>query len=121
MLCGINTGQHSEYLVARSADPSLFLFTYLKVYVHVGDSNENRVYLSLFVKVSRGERSFNIKISQVEDDLAPDNCLQYFTDGEGIIKSFNYDVDGSIVSNREATYLVSNSQEFLTDLALIYQ
>ncbi|KAL7728449.1 hypothetical protein ACLKA6_005208 [Drosophila palustris] len=85
VLCGINTGQH--------------------IYVHVGDSNESKVYLSVFVKVSSGARSFNIKISQVEDDLAPDNCLQYFSDGEGIIKSFNYDVDGSIVNNREATYL----------------
>ncbi|XP_034487949.1 uncharacterized protein LOC117792093 [Drosophila innubila] len=84
MLCGINTGQH--------------------IYVHVGDSNESKVYLSVFVKVSTGARSFNIKISQIEDDLAPDNCLQYFSDGEGIIKSFNYDVDGSIVYNREATY-----------------
>ncbi|KAH8310785.1 hypothetical protein KR044_003015, partial [Drosophila immigrans] len=85
ILCGINTGQH--------------------IYVHVGDSNEGKVYLSVFVKVSSGGRSFNIKISQVEDDLAPDNCLQYYSDGEGVIKSFNYDADGSIVNNREATYL----------------
>ncbi|KAH8399483.1 hypothetical protein KR215_011695 [Drosophila sulfurigaster] len=85
ILCGINTGQH--------------------IYVHVGDSNEGKVYFSVFVKVSGGGRSFNIKITQVDDDLAPDNCLQYYSDGEGIIKSFNYDADGSIVSNREATYL----------------
>ncbi|XP_017959057.1 uncharacterized protein LOC108653207 [Drosophila navojoa] len=85
ILCGINTGQH--------------------LYVHVGDSTESKVYLSVFVKVSSGGRSFNIMISQLEDQLAPDNCLQYFKDGEGIIKSFNYDVAGSIVDNREATYL----------------
>ncbi|XP_064550423.1 uncharacterized protein LOC135436670 [Drosophila montana] len=85
ILCGINTGQH--------------------IYVHVGDSNESKVYLSVFVRVSSGSRSFNIMIRQIEDELAPDNCLQYFTDGEGIIKSFNYDVAGSIVENREATYL----------------
>ncbi|ALC46982.1 CG14280 [Drosophila busckii] len=85
IICGINTGQH--------------------IYVHVGDSNEPKVYLSVFVKVSSGARSFNIKVSQLEDNLAPDNCLQYFNAGEGIIKSFNYDVDGSIVDNREATYL----------------
>ncbi|EDW38515.1 GL12640 [Drosophila persimilis] len=84
ILCGINTGQH--------------------IYIHVGDSNEGKVYLSVFVKVSSGGRSFNIKVTQVEDDLAPNNCLQYFTETEGIVKSFNYDTDGSIVDNREATY-----------------
>ncbi|KAH8256454.1 hypothetical protein KR032_007644 [Drosophila birchii] len=84
VLCGINTGQH--------------------IYIHVGDSNEGKVYLSVFMKVSGGGRSFNIKVTQVDDDLAPNNCLQYFTEGEGLIKSFNYDSDGSIVDNREATY-----------------
>ncbi|XP_052852683.1 uncharacterized protein LOC128262451 isoform X1 [Drosophila gunungcola] len=84
ILCGINTGQH--------------------IYIHVGDSNENKVYLSVFMKVSGGGRSFNIKVNQLEDDLAPNNCLQYFPESEGLIKSFNYDTDGSIVDNREATY-----------------
>ncbi|XP_030374215.1 uncharacterized protein LOC115623811 [Scaptodrosophila lebanonensis] len=84
VLCGINTGQH--------------------IYVHVGDTTEGKIYLSIFVKVSSGGRSFNIKISQLEDELAPTNCLQYFSDGEGIIKSFNYDLDGTIVDNREASY-----------------
>ncbi|XP_043654157.1 uncharacterized protein LOC122620648 [Drosophila teissieri] len=84
ILCGINTGQH--------------------IYIHVGDSNEGKVYLSVFMKVSGGGRSFNIKVTQVDDDLAPNNCLQYFPEAEGVIKSFNYDTDGSIVDNREATY-----------------
>ncbi|EDX12353.1 uncharacterized protein LOC6727470 [Drosophila simulans] len=84
ILCGINTGQH--------------------IYIHVGDSNEGKVYLSVFMKVSGGGRSFNIKVTQVDDNLAPNNCLQYFPEAEGVIKSFNYDTDGSIVDNREATY-----------------
>ncbi|EDV48506.1 uncharacterized protein LOC6553815 [Drosophila erecta] len=84
ILCGINTGQH--------------------IYIHVGDSNEGKVYLSVFMKVSGGGRSFNIKVTQVDDELAPNNCLQYFPEAEGVIKSFNYDTDGSIVDNREATY-----------------
>lgn len=94
--------------------------TYLSVYIHVGDSNEGKVYLSVFMKVSGGGRSFNIKVTQVDDNLAPNNCLQYFHDAEGVIKSFNYDTDGSIVDNREATYFVSqipfnltNSNKFL--------
>ncbi|EDW49486.1 uncharacterized protein LOC6619089 [Drosophila sechellia] len=84
ILCGINTGQH--------------------IYIHVNDSNEGKVYLSVFMKVSGGGRSFNIKVTQVNDNLAPNNCLQYFPEAEGVIKSFNYDTDGSIVDNREATY-----------------
>ncbi|KAH8324991.1 hypothetical protein KR074_002246 [Drosophila pseudoananassae] len=104
VLCGINTGQHSKLYLCHSTllfDKKFYIFS---VYIHVGDSNESKVYLSVFVKVSGGGRSFNIKVSQLEDNLAPNNCLQYFTDGEGIVKSFNYDTDGSIVDNREATY-----------------
>jgi len=81
-------------------------FNPIAVYIHVGDSNEGKVYLSVFMKVSGGGRSFNIKVTQLEDNLAPNNCLQYFPEAEGLIKSFNYDTDGSIVDNREATYFV---------------
>ncbi|XP_039492147.1 uncharacterized protein LOC120452130 isoform X1 [Drosophila santomea] len=95
ILCGINTGQH--------------------IYIHVGDSNEGKVYLSVFMKVSGGGRSFNIKVTQLDDDLAPNNCLQYFPEAEGVIKSFNYDTDGSIVDNREATYFVSQRLFNLTN------
>jgi len=70
-------------------------FNPIAVYIHVGDSNEGKVYLSVFMKVSGGGRSFNIKVTQLEDNLAPNNCLQYFPEAEGLIKSFNYDTDGS--------------------------
>ncbi|XP_073819676.1 uncharacterized protein [Musca autumnalis] len=85
VLCGINTGQH--------------------IYVHVGHSPDRKVYLSIFAKVPTGSRTFNLKITQLEDNLAPDGCLQYYTDMEGIVKSFNYDIEGTVVDNKLATYL----------------
>ncbi|XP_011294130.2 uncharacterized protein LOC101889317 [Musca domestica] len=85
VLCGINTGH--------------------LMYVHVGHSPDRKVYLSIFAKVPTGSRSFNLKITQLEDNLAPDGCLQYYTDMEGIVKSFNYDIEGTVVDNKLATYL----------------
>ncbi|XP_073819774.1 uncharacterized protein [Musca autumnalis] len=85
VLCGINTGQH--------------------IYVNVGHSPDRKVYLSIFAKVPTGSRTFNFKITQLEDNLAPDGCLQYYTDMEGIVKSFNYDIEGTVVDNKLATYL----------------
>ncbi|XP_037821373.1 uncharacterized protein LOC119610297 [Lucilia sericata] len=84
VLCGINTGQH--------------------IYVDVENSPDSKIYLSFFAKVPTGSRSFNIKINLLEDNLAPLGCLQYYTELEGIVKSFNYDIEGTIVDNKEATY-----------------
>ncbi|XP_055912861.1 uncharacterized protein LOC129946631 [Eupeodes corollae] len=84
IICGINTGQH--------------------IYVDVDNAIENRVYVSVFAKGS-SPRSFNIKITQLERDFAPDDCLQFYTEPEGYIKSFNYDQFGTIVESGEATYL----------------
>ncbi|XP_067616098.1 uncharacterized protein [Eurosta solidaginis] len=85
VLCGINTGQH--------------------LYVDVTNSFEKKVYISFISKVATGDRSFNIKIVQLESDLAPGGCLQYFTDNEGAVKSFNYDPEGTFVNVGGATYL----------------
>ncbi|KAM7362316.1 uncharacterized protein ACRADG_013081 [Cochliomyia hominivorax] len=84
VLCGINTGQH--------------------IYIHVGHSPDSKIYLSFFAKVPTGARSFNIKIRQLEENLAPQGCLQYYTELEGVVKSFNYDIEGSLVDNKQATY-----------------
>ncbi|XP_054747914.1 uncharacterized protein LOC129253520 [Anastrepha obliqua] len=85
ILCGINTGQH--------------------IYVDVSNSFEKKIYFSFITKVATGDRSFNIKIVQLEDALAPDGCLQFFTENEGVMKSFNYDTEGAFVSSAQATYL----------------
>uniref|UniRef100_A0A1I8PBI4 CUB domain-containing protein n=1 Tax=Stomoxys calcitrans TaxID=35570 RepID=A0A1I8PBI4_STOCA len=85
ILCGINTGHH--------------------IYIHAGKSPEQKIYLSIFSKVPNGARSFNLKITQLEENLAPDGCLQYYTEPEGIVKSFNYDIEGVVVEDKLATYL----------------
>ncbi|XP_055850596.1 uncharacterized protein LOC129915154 [Episyrphus balteatus] len=84
IICGINTGQH--------------------IYVDVDNAIENRIYVSVFGK-GIGPRSFNIKVTQLERDFAPDDCLQFYTEPEGFIKSFNYDQFGTIVDSGEVTYL----------------
>ncbi|XP_075165403.1 uncharacterized protein LOC142237843 [Haematobia irritans] len=84
-LCGINTGHH--------------------IYIHAGNSPEQKIYLSIFAKVPTGSRTFNMKITQLEDNLAPDGCLQYYTEPEGIVKSFNYDIEGVVVEDKLATYM----------------
>uniref|UniRef100_A0A1A9X1K5 CUB domain-containing protein n=1 Tax=Glossina brevipalpis TaxID=37001 RepID=A0A1A9X1K5_9MUSC len=86
-ICGVNTGHH--------------------IYINTDSSPDGKIYLSFFAKVPLGARIFNIKISQLEarDNLAPDGCLQYYTEPEGIVKSFNYDTESAVVTNKEATYL----------------
>ncbi|XP_017488921.1 PREDICTED: uncharacterized protein LOC108377170 [Rhagoletis zephyria] len=85
ILCGINTGQH--------------------IYVDVTNSFEKKIYLSFITKVAAGDRSFNIKIVQLENDLAPEGCLQFYPETEGVVKSFNYDSAGTFVNTVGATYL----------------
>ncbi|CAD6995822.1 unnamed protein product [Ceratitis capitata] len=41
---------------------------------------------------------------KLESDLAPEGCLQFYTEIEGVVKSFNYDTDGAFVNNAGATY-----------------
>ncbi|XP_011183930.2 uncharacterized protein LOC105213083 [Zeugodacus cucurbitae] len=84
ILCGINTGQH--------------------IYVDVANSFERKMYLSFITKMTNGDRAFNIKIMQLESDLAPEGCLQFYTENEGEVKSFNYDADGAFVNKAGATY-----------------
>ncbi|XP_004524132.1 uncharacterized protein LOC101453132 [Ceratitis capitata] len=84
ILCGINTGQH--------------------IYVDVSNSFERKIYISFITKMAVGQRTFNIKIIQLESDLAPEGCLQFYTEIEGVVKSFNYDTDGAFVNNAGATY-----------------
>ncbi|XP_039947908.1 uncharacterized protein LOC120766453 [Bactrocera tryoni] len=84
ILCGINTGQH--------------------IYVDVNNSFERKIYLSFITKLANGDRAFNIKILQLESDLAPEGCLQFYTENDGEVKSFNYDADGAFVNKAGATY-----------------
>ncbi|XP_076316289.1 uncharacterized protein LOC143228807 [Tachypleus tridentatus] len=76
-ICGLNTGHH--------------------FYVDVDESGMVSVHVTMMNSYSR---KFNIKITQFEcqtDKVVPLHCLQYYTGTHGVIKSFNYDEDGSSV------------------------
>lgn len=54
------------------------------------------------------DRAFSIKVTQLRDNLSPQGCLQYHTNSEGIIKTFNYDDNSQIQYMRRPSYFVSN-------------
>ncbi|CAG9787759.1 unnamed protein product [Diatraea saccharalis] len=86
ILCGINTGQHA--------------------YVEVGDS-DGPIYFSVQTYSSEN-RLFSIKISQLTwaDELAaPTGCLQYYTESQGFLESFNYRDRSEIGIARIPSYL----------------
>jgi hypothetical protein len=77
------------------------------VYVEV--SGTEKIFLSLLTNTA-DDRAFSIKVSQLTafDNVAPTGCLQYFTETNGQIKSFNYD-DGysQVLKYRNPSYFVS--------------
>ncbi|XP_055678018.1 uncharacterized protein LOC129786801 [Lutzomyia longipalpis] len=83
IICGINTGQH--------------------MYVDVSDSASRMMFLSMLSAVSDA-RAFSVRITQLKNNLAPQNCLQYFTESSGIIQSFNYEDNSTIVTHRNPSY-----------------
>ncbi|XP_047025149.1 uncharacterized protein LOC124633831 isoform X1 [Helicoverpa zea] len=86
ILCGINSGQH--------------------VYIEVGDV-EGPIYLT-FQTVSSDSRLFSIKVTQLtsSDELAaPSGCLQYYTEPQGYLESFNYRDKSDIVIAKTPSYL----------------
>ncbi|EAT40169.1 AAEL008087-PA [Aedes aegypti] len=84
VLCGINSGQHLYIQVDR--DYSYFLHL-----TAVSNSNE--------------PKAFNIRITQLTTPEAPEGCLQYYTGINGYIKSFNYDNQSAVVTERNPSYL----------------
>ncbi|KAF9423559.1 hypothetical protein HW555_001114 [Spodoptera exigua] len=86
ILCGINSGQH--------------------VYIEVGEVDGPINFT--FQTVSSESRLFSIKVTQLtsSDELAaPTGCLQYFTDTQGYLESFNYRDKSDIVIARTPSYL----------------
>ncbi|XP_059610087.1 uncharacterized protein LOC132257265 [Phlebotomus argentipes] len=84
VICGVNTGQH--------------------MYVDVSDSASRLLFLSMLSSVA-DNRAFSVRITQLKSNLAPPNCLQYFTEPSGIIQTFNYEDNSTIVSVRNPSYL----------------
>ena len=62
-LCGTLTGSHSKPLLITSPLLSLFL---ISVYIDMGLDNNNPIVLTVVTSGASFERSFNIKISQIE-------------------------------------------------------
>lgn len=91
------------------------------MYIEVGDLLDEKLTLTVITQTAE-DRAFSIKITQLNDSLAPRDCLQYFTEPEGIIKTFNYDDISKIVNFRNPSYFVSYFHycSLLTHTLLIY-
>ncbi|XP_063826746.1 uncharacterized protein LOC135076197 isoform X1 [Ostrinia nubilalis] len=86
ILCGINTGQH--------------------VFIEVGDT-DGPIYLSVQT-ASPESRLYSIKVTQLgsADELtAPTGCLQYYTEPQGFLESFNFRDRSEIGIPRAPSYL----------------
>uniref|UniRef100_A0A182NVI9 CUB domain-containing protein n=1 Tax=Anopheles dirus TaxID=7168 RepID=A0A182NVI9_9DIPT len=83
VLCGINSGQH--------------------MYLDIDRAYSHRLYLSAVFN-SNQPRAFLVKITQLTTPRAPAACLQFHEDVSGVIKSFNYDNNSILVTNRKASY-----------------
>lgn len=78
--------------------------------MYVDVSGSHKLFLSMLTHTS-DDRAFSIRVTQLSphDNLAPAGCLQFHTDIDGTIKTFNYDDSYSqIIKYRNPTYFVSN-------------
>ncbi|XP_055299975.1 uncharacterized protein LOC129567288 [Sitodiplosis mosellana] len=82
-ICGVNSGQH--------------------MYIEVSNSMDRKVFLTILTS-SVATRAFNIRVQQLQDSLAPNNCLQYYTETDGWFQTFNYDDTSQFVTNRVPSY-----------------
>lgn len=78
---------------------------HLLVYIDVDNSRERKLFMSVITK-SAASRAYNIRVSQLKTDLAPYNCLQYFTEPDGWIQTFNYEDASKYVEARNPSYFV---------------
>lgn len=105
ILCGIGSGQHSKRLRFYESKFRAYRFPLSLVYVEVDDVNR-RLQLILATTQS-AERAFSLKITQIRDYLAPQGCLQFHTQPEGIISTFNYEDVSQIQYYRRPSYFVT--------------
>lgn len=78
----------------------------LVVYVDVDNAKDGKLFLSVITKVATS-RAYNIRVSQLKGNEAPFNCLQYYTEPEGWIQTFNYEDASKYVEFRNPSYFVS--------------
>uniref|UniRef100_A0A182PZM7 CUB domain-containing protein n=1 Tax=Anopheles farauti TaxID=69004 RepID=A0A182PZM7_9DIPT len=83
VLCGINSGQH--------------------MYLDIDRAYSHRLYLNAVFN-SNQPRAFLVKITQLSTPRAPAACLQFHEGVNGVLKSFNYENNSIVVTNRKASY-----------------
>ena len=104
VICGIATGQHSssfDFLLLFLLNST---FQYFLVFIDVENSAKIQFYV---LTNTASDRAFSIKITQLRDNLAPQGCLQFHKNSEGIIKTFNYNDNSQIATVRRPSYFVS--------------
>lgn len=77
------------------------------MYVNVESALERKIYLSVLTNTATA-RAFNIRVSQLQEAVAPDGCLQYHTETAGFVQSFNYADKSEVVDYRRPSYFVSS-------------
>lgn len=76
------------------------------VYVNVESVLDRKIYLSVLTNTATA-RAFNIRVSQLQEAVAPVGCLQYYTDHTGFVQTFNYVDASEVVEFRRPSYFVS--------------
>lgn len=76
------------------------------MYVDVESAMEAKLYMSILGGTA-DKRAFNIRVSQLQSNVAPMGCLQYYQDDVGTIETFNYVDAAEIVQTRVPSYFVS--------------
>lgn len=76
------------------------------VYVDVESAIDGKLYMSILAGTADA-RAFNIRVSQLQTNVAPLGCLQYYQDEVGAIQTFNYADAAEIVETRLPSYFVS--------------
>ena len=115
LICGINTGQHSEYAVKMSLSHSKMSSS--AVYVDASTSGGCNNLVFEFGDPVTGmttavTRTWSIKVTQYSCDsgtlLAPSGCTEYFYGQQsGTVQTYNYqDGAGEQLANQEQTFCV---------------
>ena len=96
VICGSNDRQHSEFLSSSNFADLHEACTYslrksIPVYVDVRSARHINLMMNLGFTMKT--RRWKIKVTQIpcySSRLAPPDCLQYYEEASGYIKSFNY-------------------------------
>lgn len=91
--------------IVNTKEILLSFITKLLFPVFIDVENSEKIQFSILTR-SASDRAFSIKVTQLRDNLAPDGCLQYHRNPEGILKTFNYEDNSQITLMRKPSYFV---------------